>query len=145
MTPLPGPIWATPGIHQVAARHAGEAPAIPGRGGEGRLGERGDHAGCARWRLPWPPRLPASGPVPEAALVPKIAPDFGVQTAPPSSDVSEGWWLGRKWAWVAAGSTVLLAVGAITAGTLMDSKFAEVVFPHPTVSEALREAILQVR
>ncbi|MGA9656701.1 MAG: tetratricopeptide repeat protein, partial [Polyangia bacterium] len=28
VTPLPGPIWATPGIHQVAARHAGEAPAI---------------------------------------------------------------------------------------------------------------------
>jgi hypothetical protein len=46
-----------------------------------------------------------------------------VQAALPPSGGSEGWWLGRKWTWVAAGSTVLLAAGAITAGALMQSKF----------------------
>jgi hypothetical protein len=31
--------------------------------------------------------------------------------------------LGRKWTWVAAGSTVLLAASAVTAGLLAHSKF----------------------
>jgi hypothetical protein len=61
--------------------------------------------------------------VPVAAPSTKVAPDFGVQAASPSSGASEGWLLGRKWTWVAAGSTVLLAAGAITAGVLMQSKF----------------------
>jgi hypothetical protein len=58
-----------------------------------------------------------------AAPAPKAAPGFDLQAAPPSSGASEGWWLGRKWTWVAAGSTVLLAAGAVTAGVLMQSKF----------------------
>jgi len=58
-----------------------------------------------------------------ASPAPKAAPDFDVQAALPPSGGSDGWWLGRKWTWVAAGSTVLLAAGAITAGVLMQSKF----------------------
>jgi hypothetical protein len=40
-----------------------------------------------------------------------------------SSTESHGWWLGRKWTWVAAGSTVVFATGAIVAGLSMQSKF----------------------
>jgi hypothetical protein len=38
---------------------------------------------------------------------------------PPNS----GWFLGRKWTWIAAGSAVLFAAGATTAGLTMDSKY----------------------
>jgi hypothetical protein len=41
----------------------------------------------------------------------------------PNAAGDGGWWLGRKWTWVAAGSTVLLAAGAVTAGLVMQSKF----------------------
>lgn len=34
-----------------------------------------------------------------------------------------GWMLGRKWTWIAAGSTVAFATGAIIAGLSMQSKF----------------------
>jgi hypothetical protein len=122
LAPLLDPIWAIPGHHQVTAKYANAAPAIED------VDVTAGSVSAVAMRLrsleaPLSAVAPVAAPVPAADLEPKIAPTFGIQTAPPSSDVSEGWWLGRKWAWVAGGSTVLLAVGAITAGLLAQSKF----------------------
>jgi hypothetical protein len=110
LTPLPELIWATPGRHQVTASHANMAPAIE------NVEVQAGSAGTVTMRL-----LPLAGALPAPA--PKPAPAFDVQAAPPTGDASQGWWLGRKWTWVATGSTVLLAAGAITAGVLMQEKF----------------------
>ena len=110
VTPLPEPIWATPGRHQVTAKHASAAPAIED------TDVTAGSVSTVTMRL-----LPAAVPV--ATPTPKAAPGFDLQTESRPGGASEGWWLGRKWTWVAAGSTVLLAAGAITAGLMMDSKF----------------------
>jgi hypothetical protein len=110
LAPLPDPIWATPGHHQVTAKHASAAPGIED------VDVTAGSVSTVTMRM-----LPLAVPV--AALAPKTAPGFDVQATPPSSSTSEGWWLGRKWTWVAAGSTVLLAAGAVTTGLLMQSKF----------------------
>jgi hypothetical protein len=110
VAPLPDLIWATPGRHQVTAKHASAAPAI----------EDADVTAGSVTTVTMRLRPMAAS---VATPAPKAAPDFDVQAALPPSGGSEGWWLGRKWTWVAAGSTVLLAAGAITAGALMQSKF----------------------
>jgi len=110
LAPLPDPIWATPGRHQVTAKHASAAPAIED------VDVTAGTVSTVTVRL-------APVAVPVAVSAPKAAPDFDLQATSRPSGMSERWWLGRKWTWVAAGSTALLAVGAITAGTLMDSKF----------------------
>jgi hypothetical protein len=113
LTPLPELIWATPGRHQVTASHANTAPAIENV--EVPVGS----VGIVTMRL-----LPLTAAVIAAPVpAPEAAPEVKLQNAPPPSDASQGWWLGRKWTWIAAGSTVLLAAGAITAGVLMQSKF----------------------
>jgi hypothetical protein len=110
LAPLPDPIWATPGHHQVTAKHASAALAIED------VDVSAGSVSTVTVRL-------APVVVPVAAPAPKAAPDFDLQATLPSSGAREGWWLGRKWTWVAAGSTVLLAAGAVTAGVLMQSKF----------------------
>jgi hypothetical protein len=110
MAPLPDPIWATPGHHQVTAKHASAALAIED------VDVTTGTVSTVTVRL-------APVAVPVAAPAPKAAPDFDLQTRSQPSGASEGWWLGRKWTWLAAGSTVLLAAGAVTAGALMQSKF----------------------
>jgi hypothetical protein len=105
LIPLPDAIWATPGRHQVTAKHASMAPAI-----EDVVVTAGSVSNVNM-------RMRSLAPAPKAA------PNFDVQATSPNNDASQGWWLGRKWTWVAAGSTVLLAVGAITAGLSMQSKF----------------------
>jgi hypothetical protein len=110
LAPLPDPIWATPGHHQVTAKHASAAPAIED------VDVTAGSVSTATMRM-----LPLAVPV--TAPAPKAAPAFDLQATARPSGASEGWWLGRKWTWVAAGSTVLLAVGAVTAGLLAQSKF----------------------
>jgi hypothetical protein len=121
-TPLPGLIWATPGRHQVTASRTDAVPAL-----ETVDVQTGSTSTVTMRLIP----LVAPTPVPVApAPVPMVlapAPTPVLQTAPPvspsPSSASEGWLLGRKWTWVAAGSTVLFAAGAITTGVLMKSKF----------------------
>jgi hypothetical protein len=113
LTPLPDLIWTTPGRHQLTASRAGATPAIE------NVEVAAGSVNSVTMRL-----LPLATPVIAAPVpVPKPAPEVKLETAPPPSDASQGWWLGRKWTWIAAGSTVLLAAGAITAGMLMQSKF----------------------
>jgi len=99
LAPVPNLLWLTPGRHQVTARHADAAPAI----------ENADVTAAAITTVTI--RL---------GTVATPAPTLDLQTPPPSADAS--WWLGRTWTWVAAGSTVLFAVGAITAGVSMQNK-----------------------
>ena len=110
LAPLPELIWVTPGRHQVTAKHASAAHGI-------------EDVDVTAGSVSTVTMRRRSLEVPVAAPSTKVAPDFGVQTASPPSGASEGWLLGKKWTWVAAGSTVLLAAGAITAGLMMDSKF----------------------
>ena len=110
LAPLPDLIWVTPGRHQVTAKHASAAPAI-------------EDVDVTAGSVATVTLLLRPVAISHAIPAHTAAPDFGIQAASASSGGSEGWWMGRKWTWVAAGSTVLLAVGAITAGTLMDSKF----------------------
>ncbi|MGO9662862.1 MAG: hypothetical protein ACLP66_06070 [Polyangia bacterium] len=110
LAPLPDPMWATPGLHQVTAKHASAAPAIED------VDVTAGSVSTVTVRL-------APVAVPVAVSAPKAAPDFDLQATSRPSGASEGWWLGRKWTWVAAGSTVLLAAGAVTAGLAMKSKF----------------------
>jgi hypothetical protein len=104
LIPLPDPIWAAPGRHQVTAKHASTTPVIED------VDVTVGSLSTVTMRM-----LPLTAPV--------AAPGLNVQIAPSPSNTDQGWWLGRKWTWVAAGSTVLLAAGAITAGALMQSKF----------------------
>jgi len=110
LTPLPELVWATPGRHQVTAKHAIAAPAIED------VDVAAGSVSTVTMRL-----LPAA--VSAAVPASKAAPDFDLQAATPPSAASEGWWLGRKWTWVAAGSTALLATGAIAGGLSAQSKF----------------------
>jgi tetratricopeptide (TPR) repeat protein len=84
---------------------------------------------------PVPPE-PQMAPVPPAkaapealapvlpAPTPKFAPELGGQPASQPVAASQGWWLGRTWTWIAAGSTVLLAAGAVAADLSMYAKIA---------------------
>ena len=109
VAPLPDLVWATPGRHQVTAKHVRAAPAIED------VDVAVGSVNTVTMRL-----LPLAASV---ALAPKVAAEVNLQAAPSPSSASEGWWLGRKWTWIAAGSTVVLAANAITAGVLMQDKF----------------------
>jgi hypothetical protein len=109
-TPLPGPIWATPGHHQVAAKHESVAPAIE------EVDVKAGEVRNVTLRLVAPM---AAVPV----FAPAAAPALDLRASPTPGGGNEGWWLGRKWTWVAGGGTVLLAVGAMSAGLAMKSKF----------------------
>jgi len=138
VAPITNLVRVTPGTHKVAARHPGSTPAY----------ESVDvNAGTVHTVVM---RLqPVAAAVAEAgSAAPKAAADADLQTVPasrsaagasvptieqPAASVStvavsprapnRGWWLGRKWTWVAAGSSVVLAGGAILFGVSMQSKF----------------------
>jgi hypothetical protein len=116
VVPLPEPIWAAPGLRQVTASHASATTSFE------VVEVKAGSVSTVTVRL-----RPLVAPV--AASTPKVAPDFDLESssvqarAGSVSGANTGWWMGRKWTWLAASSTVLLAVGASTAGTLADSKF----------------------
>ena len=130
LTPLPDLIWATPGRHQITASHESATPALE------NVDVTAGSVGTVTLRLR-PLAIPVAEPVPEPEAVPPPAlpnPDLGASPAPAPANIDlgpspapsaarKGWWMGRKWTWVAAGSTVLLAAGAITAGLAMQSRF----------------------
>ena len=115
-TPLPRLLWATPGRHQVTARHWNFAPAIEDV--EVRVG----NVQPVRIALLAPT---AQAAVPETHLPAPTTPPSELTVNQPASPnaVAPGWWLGRKWTWIAAGSAVAFGAGAITAGLVMQSKY----------------------
>jgi tetratricopeptide (TPR) repeat protein len=73
---------------------------------------------------PVPPAKTAAEPLAPVVPAPAPTPELGGQPAPPPVAASQGWWLGRTWTWIAAGSTLLLAGGAIAADLSMYAKIA---------------------
>jgi hypothetical protein len=115
LTPLSKLLWATPGRHQVTARHWNFPPAIENV--EVRAG------------VVLPVRIVLQTPAQKAVQAPPIhtEPTEGqVDLSPKEAKPAEspaGWWMGRTWTWVAAGSAVLFTAGAVTAGLAMQSKY----------------------
>jgi hypothetical protein len=99
-SPLPAPVWATPGHHQVTATKVGDCPMVENvevvSGAKSTVGLR-----------------PAHGPL----LANSSRVDLGQNAK------TDGWWLGRKWTWVAAGSTLVLTGAAAIVGYTMKSRF----------------------
>jgi hypothetical protein len=125
--PLPDTIWATPGRHQVTANRAGLAPAIEGV--DVVAGE--SHTVGLRLAALAPPTVPPPAPAPAPVVgtppltpVPAVTPRTELtEPAAPPATAEDGWWLGRKWTWVAAGSAVLLGVGATAVSAWVKSRY----------------------
>lgn len=119
--PLVDMVRVTPGNHQVTATHPSVMPAV----------ENVTVAAGTVQTIVLRPRLLAEvaspAPVAPTAPAPAPAPALDVQATPPAGPpaAKPGWWLGRKWTWVAAGSAVVFAGGAAIAGLAMRSKFDE--------------------
>jgi uncharacterized membrane protein len=142
LTPVLSPMWATPGRHQVTARHASAALALENVdvvAGAMQTVVLQLHAlapAVVAAPVPKPEAVPEPEAIPKSEVPkPEAVPEPETTPSPPSSldlraspapDAARdlGWWLGRKWTWVAAGSTVLLAAGAISAGVAMQRKFS---------------------
>ena len=116
LAPLPKLLWATTGRHQVTARHWNFLPAIED------VEVRADTVQTVRIVL----HAPAAQVGGTSAPTPEPGAD---KTPPPALETAKvavptsGWWMGRTWTWVAAGSAVLFTAGAVTAGLAMQSKF----------------------
>jgi len=92
---------------------------------ERRIAELQTAGGEPKGVTPAPARTPAVEPRPPEKPAPAAA---VAATTPPHAETvpaSEGWWLGRRWAWVAAGSAVALGAAASFTGLSMRSKFDE--------------------
>jgi tetratricopeptide (TPR) repeat protein len=109
--PLAKPVWAVPGTHQVTAIQTGAAPVV-----EGAEVDAGKNTTVVMKIGPLAlPAAPVVAPPPTIEVV----------ALPPPPKSSPGWWLGRKWTWVAAGSTVVLAGAAVGVGLYVNSRFDE--------------------
>jgi hypothetical protein len=113
VVPLAKPVWVVPGEHQVLAMKKGAVPVVKRvevKAGEskevmvGPIAAVGEDQGS-----PSPPR-----PMLAPALNSSPAPTEVALASPPPRSPRRGWWLGRRWTWLAAGSTVMVAgAGAI--------------------------------
>jgi hypothetical protein len=113
LAPLANSVRVTPGNHQVTARHSTGALAME---------DINVRAGTIE-TVVLRPRAVAD----TVAVMPPLAPAVDLQARPaqaaPTADADQGWWLGRKWTWVAAGSTVVFTGAAATFGVRMQSRF----------------------
>jgi len=120
-SPISDLIRVEPGTHQVTVTHEGMTPAIENVTVAAGTVQTVVLRLRALVEVPVTPTVPVVVP----ASVPEQAPepDQGVAGTAKQSAAGQGWWLGRKWTWVAAGSTVVLAAGAAIEGLAMQSKF----------------------
>jgi hypothetical protein len=135
LSPLRDLVWAEPGKHQVTARHPDMIPVVQD---VEVASESVRNVVLLLQRLDGVPVPVVSAPKaqhqPEAGMTGAQPPNSSneAQAQPESVSVtdsartggmSEGWWLGRKWTWVAAGSTVALVAAASIVGASMQSRF----------------------
>ena len=119
--PLLDPIWVLPGRHQITALSSETSPSIETvnviAGSEILVDLKSTS-------LPMAVPVEALAPPPAIRQPLKENPyeTFSV-TEPKHHEQPNGWWLGRNWTWVAAGSTVVFATTAAIAGLMMQSKF----------------------
>ena len=119
--PLPDPIWVMPGRHQITALATGASPTVETvsvvAGREILVDLRPNSLPAAA-----PAETTVQAPVVRSSLKENPYDELSVNQ-PRIHEQTEGWWLGRKWTWVAAGSTVVFATTATIAGAMMQSKF----------------------
>ncbi len=109
-TPLPDLIWAAPGHHQITAKHESVAPAVE------EVDVKAGAVSSVTLRL--------AAPVTTAlALAPTAGPALDLRGRQAPSGGNEGWWLGRKWTWVAGGAAVAFTGAAVIFGESMQSRF----------------------
>jgi hypothetical protein len=113
MSPLPSPVWATPGRHQVTATSAGLSPTLA------NVEIKAGSTEVVVVRLAAPPATLSSETTPVAP------PSSFLSEAPRPPLDREGWLLGRKWTWVAAGSAILFAGSAAIVGGLAVSRLSD--------------------
>jgi hypothetical protein len=109
LAPLPGLVWVVPGRHQVTATHARGQPALK------TVEVKAMQISPVGLRIAAPPTA-VVGPGPAPGMQITTTATRPIATPEPSSG-------GRKWTWVAAGSTVLLAGSALTLGLLNQAKY----------------------
>jgi len=120
LTPLPDLLWAEPGKHQITARHPDTIPVVEDvEVTVGRI--------QSVLLVTQPLESAAVAPAPRASKS-RVAlngrePLLRDGQLSKSDDADHGWWLGRKWTWVAAGSTVALVATATVMSVSMQSKF----------------------
>jgi hypothetical protein len=104
-SPLVRPVWVTPGRHEVTATKSGECA-------------MSDHTEVPPGGEVLVELRPLHGPLAEQKPRVELAKAGTTETA-------SGGWLGRKWTWVAAGSTVALTGLAAVLGWTMQARFDE--------------------
>jgi hypothetical protein len=119
--PLKQIVWAMPGSHELTAQHPRMRPdlkrveALAGTVLSVSLAPEPVAKPEAK------PALAALAGLPEISRAePSQALQVGLAREPPRT---RGWWLGRKWTWVAASSAVIFAGGATAFGLSMQSKY----------------------
>jgi hypothetical protein len=105
-SPVVRPVWSTPGRHQVTAVKSGECPMV-------------DYAEVPAGGQATAVLRPLHGPL--GADGPKL--DLAESSKSTAEPASNGWWLGRRWTWVAGGATVALTGAAAIVGLSMRSRF----------------------
>ena len=113
--PLADMVRVSPGRHQVTATQATMIPVVQGVEVA---------AGTVQTVSIRPRSLTEAAAVMPVPNSPS-SPTLDLQATRPQNQAGEdsGWWLGRKWTWVAAGSTVVFVGVAAIAGSSMQSKF----------------------
>jgi hypothetical protein len=101
-SPLRGPIWAMPGRHQVTAIKSGDCPTL-------------EYVEVASGSLATVELRPLHSPLVAEAPV-------NLDNTP-RPQAAHGWWLGRKWTWVAAGAAVLFTGAATAVGLTVKTRF----------------------
>ncbi len=119
--PLLDPIWAMPGRHQITALAAGASPEVETVHVAAGTEILVDLKSISLLRAV-PDERPTLAPLEPAPFKENPYETFTV-TQPKVHAQPDGWWLGRKWTWVAAGSTVVFGTTAAIAGLMMQSKF----------------------
>lgn len=122
--PLPSSLWVMPGNHLITANHQGFSPASV---------TVDVNAGTVH-TLTLAMQRVSEEPV-ATGVVAEERTSTGIAKAPletatttstdahPAQAQPQGWWLGRKWTWVAASSAVVLAGGAVAFGLSMQSRY----------------------
>jgi hypothetical protein len=127
-SPIEKLIAAIPGGHQVVARHPAAQTAVE----EVQVSAGMLQTVVMRLQLlaasaELPPGVVPAGQGHATAETSPPQPTMEREATPPTSPevsrMKQGWWLGRKWTWVAAGSSVLLVGSAAILGRSMQSKY----------------------
>jgi hypothetical protein len=121
IAPLTKLLWATKGRHQVTARHWNFAPAVE------NVDVRAGAVQSVRIVLQASSAPAVASQASHHAPAPSVGQVDLSSNQPESAKSSSGWWMGRTWTWVAAGSAALFSVGAATTGLAMRSKYDNLV------------------